>query len=96
MPGHANNQSNVSVFTHGGRLLSSGEVGWPYELDPATLATVGPYDYGGRLATAMTAHPKVDPATGDLHFFGYGFVPRTSRTTWPPPTAPSCTARRST
>ena len=75
VPGHANNQSNVSVFTHGGRLLSSGEVGWPYELDPTTLATVGPYDYGGRLTTAMTAHPKVDPSTGDLHFFGYGFVP---------------------
>ena len=23
----------------------------------------------------MTAHPKIDPATGQMHFFGYGFVP---------------------
>jgi carotenoid cleavage dioxygenase len=23
----------------------------------------------------MTAHPKIDPVTGEMHFFGYGFVP---------------------
>jgi carotenoid cleavage dioxygenase len=73
-PGGANNQSNVSVFQHGDRLLSSGEVGWPYELSTDDLSTVGPYDFDGRLTTAMTAHPKIDPATGDLHFFGYGFA----------------------
>jgi carotenoid cleavage dioxygenase-like enzyme len=74
-PGGANNQANVSVFHHAGRLLASGEVGLPYELDLDELATIGPYDFGGRLTTAMTAHPKIDPATGRMHFFGYGFVP---------------------
>ena len=74
-PGGANNQSNVSVFHHGGRLLSSGEIGHPYELSVDDLSTVGPHDYDGRLTTAMTAHPKLDPDTGELHFFGYGFVP---------------------
>lgn len=74
-PGGPNNQGNVSMLAHGDRLLALGEIGFPYEIDPATLETIGPYDYGGRLTTAMTAHPKVDPATGDLHFFGYGFVP---------------------
>lgn len=74
-PGGANNQSNVSVFHHGGRLLSSGEVGLPYELSSDDLSTVGPYDFAGRLRTAMTAHPKIDPATGRMHFFGYGFAP---------------------
>ena len=43
----------------------------PYELTPE-LDTVGPCDFGGRLTTAMTAHPKTDPVTGELHFFGYG------------------------
>jgi carotenoid cleavage dioxygenase-like enzyme len=38
------------------------------------LTTVGPCDFGGRLTTAMTAHPKDDPITGELHFFGYGFA----------------------
>ena len=74
-PGGASNQSNVSCIWHGGRLLTSGEVGFPYELDPSDQSTIGPYDFGGRLNTAFTAHPKIDPATGRLHFFGYGFTP---------------------
>lgn len=74
-PGGEGNQSNVSVFHHAGKLLSSGEVGWPYEVATDDLRTVGPYDFGGKLKTAMTAHPKIDPATGKMHFFGYGFVP---------------------
>jgi carotenoid cleavage dioxygenase len=74
-PGGAGNQSNVSVFAHGDKLLSSGEVGFPYELAPADLATVGVHDFGGALKTAMTAHPKIDPETGRMHFFGYGFTP---------------------
>ncbi|MBI2703980.1 MAG: carotenoid oxygenase family protein [Actinobacteria bacterium] len=73
-PGQANNQSNVSVFEHAGAVLTSGEVGWPYKLDPADLSTE-PYDFAGKLTTAMTAHPKIDPVTGEMHFFGYGFVP---------------------
>jgi carotenoid cleavage dioxygenase-like enzyme len=74
-PGGEGNQSNVSVFHHAGKLLSSGEVGWPYELSTDDLHTIGPYNFGGKLHTAMTAHPKIDPATGKMHFFGYGFVP---------------------
>ncbi|CAN5840895.1 carotenoid oxygenase family protein [soil metagenome] len=73
-PGGAANQSNVSALWHGGRLLTSGEVGLPYELRADDLATVGPYDFGGGLTTAFTAHPKIDPSTGRLHSFGYGFV----------------------
>jgi carotenoid cleavage dioxygenase len=73
-PGGPRSQSNVSVVHHGGRLLTLGEVGLPYEIDAADLSTVGAYDFGGRLTTAMTAHPKIDPATGRMHFFGYGFV----------------------
>jgi carotenoid cleavage dioxygenase-like enzyme len=74
-PGGASNQSNVSALTHAGKLLTSGEVGLPFELSADDLSTIGVHDYGGRLTTAFTAHPKLDPATGHLHFFGYGFVP---------------------
>jgi carotenoid cleavage dioxygenase-like enzyme len=73
-PGGPNNQSNVSVFHHAGRLLTSGEVGFPYELSPDDLRTIGPHDFEGALTTAMTAHPKIDPSTGQMHFFGYGFA----------------------
>lgn len=79
VPGQANNQSNVAVIHHAGKLLTTGEVGWPFELDPTDLTTKGPWDFGGALGATMTAHPKVDPVTGKMHFFGYEFIqPRVS------------------
>jgi len=75
LPTMGNNQSNVSCVWHGGRLLTSGEVGFPYEIDPTDLSTVGVFGFDGKLNTSFTAHPKIDPATGYLHFFGYWFVP---------------------
>jgi carotenoid cleavage dioxygenase-like enzyme len=74
-PSAGNNQSNVSVIHHGGRLLTSGEVGFPFQIDPSDLSTIGIVDFGGKLETSFTAHPKIDPATGHLHFFGYWFLP---------------------
>lgn len=64
--------SGVSLIDHGNKLLSLGEFGFPYELSKEDLHTIGAYDYEGRLKTSMTAHPKIDPRTGELHFFGYG------------------------
>jgi len=75
VPGGTATQSNVSAFWHGGALLTSGEVGFPYRLSPDDLSTVGIHDFGGVLKSAFTAHPKIDPATGRLHSFGYGFTP---------------------
>ncbi len=74
VPGKEENQSNISLVHHAGRLLTLGEVGWPYEVSPDDLSTVGPYDFGGKLGPTMTAHPKIDPATGRMHFFGYSFA----------------------
>ena len=73
-PGGAAGLSNVSIVHHGGKLLTLGEVGLPYELRARDLSTVGAYDYDGKLHGNMTAHPKIDPATGDMHFFGYNFA----------------------
>lgn len=78
IPGFGETQANVSIFAHGGRLLALGEVGWPYEIDPMDLSTLGDVDLSGdefSLGGNVTAHPKRDPETGLLHFFGYGFTP---------------------
>src|SRR3954471_12378490 len=65
---------NVNVIQHGGRILALPEVGLPYELD-RELATLRQYDFDGALRSSMTAHPKIDPVTGELLFFGYDFGP---------------------
>jgi carotenoid cleavage dioxygenase len=67
--------SNVSTVYHAGKLLSLGEVGLPYLVDPRDLSTVGVYDFAGRMYGSMTAHPKIDAVTGEMLFFGYGFTP---------------------
>ena len=73
LPLGGNNQSNVSAIYHAGRLLTSGEVGAPYEINPEDLSTVGVHGFDDRLPGAFTAHPKIDPESGFMHFFGYGF-----------------------
>ena len=75
-------RANTHLVRHAGRVLALEEASLPWELT-ADLDTVGPYDFGGRLRTAMTAHPKACPTTGELHFFGYGFTPPHHPTTWP-------------
>lgn len=66
--------ANTHVVAHAGRIMALVESSHPHVVTP-DLDTVGPCDFGGRLTTAMTAHPKTDPVTGELHFFGYGVMP---------------------
>jgi carotenoid cleavage dioxygenase-like enzyme len=66
--------AGTHIVGHAGRLLALQEANVPFEVTPE-LETVGPYDFAGRLGTAMTAHPKEDPATGELLFFGYSSFP---------------------
>ncbi|MFS3130773.1 carotenoid oxygenase family protein [Nocardioides sp. Bht2] len=72
------NVANTSVALHAGELLALWEGGKPHALDPDTLATRGVYDFDGQLRWlgAFSAHPKVDPLTGDLYNFGAEVVPR--------------------
>jgi carotenoid cleavage dioxygenase len=65
--------ANTHVVNHAGRTLALVESSLPYEITN-DLETVGCYDFGGRLNDAMTAHPKICPTTGELHFFGYGNI----------------------
>ncbi len=64
--------NNTHIVGHAGKILALVESSFPCELSP-DLETIGVYDYDGKLESAMTAHPKLCPVTGELHFFGYGF-----------------------
>jgi carotenoid cleavage dioxygenase-like enzyme len=63
--------ANTNVIWHANRLLALEEGHLPFELNPANLVTRGVQDFGGRLQGPFTAHPKTDPITGELIFFGY-------------------------
>ena len=67
-------KANTHVIRHAGRILALVETSFPYEVTDE-LETVGPWDFDGRLTTAMTAHPKICPTSGEMHFFGYGVMP---------------------
>jgi carotenoid cleavage dioxygenase len=69
------NTANTNVVFHAGRLFALVESSLPTELAPRTLETIGVYDFGGRLNGPMTAHPKLDPETGEMLFFGYSPFP---------------------
>jgi carotenoid cleavage dioxygenase-like enzyme len=69
------NTGNTNVVWHADRLLALMEAALPTRMDPRTLETLGELDFDGRLAGPMTAHPKRDPETGELLFFGYSPFP---------------------
>jgi all-trans-8'-apo-beta-carotenal 15,15'-oxygenase len=66
---------NVSVYRYSRTLLALGEQGLPWELDPMTLETRGKFTFGGCLndVSPFAAHPKFDPATGEMFNFGISF-----------------------
>ncbi len=68
--------ANTDVVFHNGEILAlwyrSGE---PLALDPVTLETRGPQTFSGTRPSPMSAHAKVDPATGELFFFHYDHRP---------------------
>ncbi|MFN3592562.1 MAG: carotenoid oxygenase family protein [Thermaurantiacus sp.] len=64
--------ANTDVVAHAGRLLGLWYVsGMPVAVDPETLDTIGTEDFGGALPRHVSAHSKVDPATGELVYFDY-------------------------
>ncbi len=74
MGGPMKNVANTAFAVHGGKLLALWETGNPHEFS-YDLDTIGIYDFDGALPGAMTAHPKIDPDTGNMIFFGYSPFP---------------------
>ncbi|XP_058225268.1 carotenoid 9,10(9',10')-cleavage dioxygenase 1-like isoform X2 [Rhododendron vialii] len=70
--------ANTALVYHDGKLLALQEADKPYVvkvLEDGDLQTLGMFDYDKRLAHSFTAHPKVDPFTGEMFTFGYSTTP---------------------
>jgi len=67
--GKDSGSANTNIVWHAGQLLALEEAHMPFELDPETLESRGyREDYRGK----VTAHPKLDPETGEMIWFAYG------------------------
>ena len=67
--------ANTHIISHAGRILALEEGHWPFRELSKDLDTIGAYNYDGKLATGMTAHPKTCAETGELLFFAYTMMP---------------------
>jgi carotenoid cleavage dioxygenase-like enzyme len=70
--GHDSGVANTNVVWHANRLLALEEAHAPFEMEPKALESLGYRDFGGN----VTAHPKIDPETGEMVFFGYAVGPQ--------------------
>jgi carotenoid cleavage dioxygenase len=61
--------ANTHVIRHAGTTLALAESGFPHAVSP-DLDRARVHDFDGALSSPMTAHPKVDPDSGELVFFG--------------------------
>jgi carotenoid cleavage dioxygenase-like enzyme len=69
---HLRTAANTTPMALGGRLYATKEEGLPHEIDPNSLATLGPTDFDGTWhSQTFTAHPKLDPFTQETIAFGY-------------------------
>ena len=60
----------VNVVQHNGHLLALEEGQPAYEVS-SELETLGRFDFSGALPLGITAHPKIDPVTGEMVVFRY-------------------------
>jgi carotenoid cleavage dioxygenase-like enzyme len=64
--------ANTHAYWHGGKLFALKEDSLPYYVDPHTLETLGEWNWNGKYtATSMSAHPKIDPVSGEMIAYGY-------------------------
>ncbi|HEY1608807.1 MAG TPA: carotenoid oxygenase family protein [Paraburkholderia sp.] len=64
--------ANTNVWIHGGKLYALKEDSPALVMDPASMETHGYTRFGGRMTgQTFTAHPKLDPRSGNMIAFGY-------------------------
>lgn len=64
--------ANTTPIIHAGKLFALKEDSPPLIMDPLTLETEGFSTFGGKMKNqTFSAHPKVDPVSGNLCNFGY-------------------------
>lgn len=64
--------ANTNIIQHAGHIFAMYETGLPYKISE-NLETIGSFDYDGGIK-GMSAHPKIDPKTGDMHFLQYSLI----------------------
>lgn len=65
------NTGNTYAWYFNGRLFALREDSHPNEIDPVTLETKEVFNFDGALkSTALSAHGKIDPVTGEWWAFG--------------------------
>jgi len=64
--------ANTTPFIFAGRLFALKEDSRPLIIDPHSLETLGEWDFDGVYSSpTFTAHPKIDPVSGELICMGY-------------------------
>lgn len=74
--GPSKNIANTAMVFHAGRFMALQEAAPPFLLTLPELDPRGEVDFDGRLNHAFSAHPKVDPRTGELITYGYDVLNR--------------------
>ena len=72
--GPSKNTANTALVYHAEKFLALWEGGAPHQITTSGLETIGPYSYNEKLNCPFTAHPKVDPLTGEMMFLGYSLA----------------------
>jgi carotenoid cleavage dioxygenase-like enzyme len=70
--GQYRSTANTNAFPFGGKLWAMKEDSPALLMDPATMETIGFEKFGGKMTgETFTAHPKIDPKTGNMVAIGY-------------------------